>query len=598
MRTRIVAGVTPAVLLATLGTCLAQQDVIRPREARPAQPAERQPGMQQPGEMRAQARQGQQHFFVQGKNIAGAKVVNKQQEDIGKLDDLLVDARSGYAVYAILSHGGFLGIGDKLIAVPWRALEVLPDSNGDATIVLDATKQTLEQAPNFDKDQWPLIGERGWMARTHDFFKTEPSTRAGATGGWGRDSAINRVWDQGRDQTIRGQITRVDHRSPGRGISEATVIVVKADDGKEHQVTLGPDWFIQGQHAPLRENQAVTIEARELRLGNDTLIVAREVSMPDGARLVLRDRTGAPIWDTSAPDDAAPPAGGVRTAATGDRYIRGSELKGKNIQGAGDEKLADLKELAIDPGTGKVAFVVLSAGGLAGMGGRDVVVPWEACTFIKDGEKIALRADEATLRSAPELGEGGFAMVNQPEFRQKVLAFYSTPQGRMFASPEPRQRQPVMHEGDGEGWVTGSEYNKHFKGESVTLTGTVQESAVAAPMPGMSDGIRVTIDSPEGPRIVHIGPSWFVSRQGLRFHKGDQVTIKGARANIGGEDVILAQQVTTADGTVRLRDEQGRPNWDALHREMNRDGREMEKDLEKDLTNKDPAKDPGRGGGR
>ena len=55
------------------------------------------------------------------KTVIGSKVVNAQNEDLGKIEDLVVDAGAGRIAYAVLSFGGFLGMGDKYFAIPWNA---------------------------------------------------------------------------------------------------------------------------------------------------------------------------------------------------------------------------------------------------------------------------------------------------------------------------------------------------------------------------------------------------------------------------------------------------------------------------------------------
>ena len=54
------------------------------------------------------------------KSIIGSNVVNQQNEDLGKIEDLVIDTSAGRIAYAVLSFGGFLGLGDKYFAIPWE----------------------------------------------------------------------------------------------------------------------------------------------------------------------------------------------------------------------------------------------------------------------------------------------------------------------------------------------------------------------------------------------------------------------------------------------------------------------------------------------
>src|SRR5579863_6271619 len=81
--------------------------------------------------------------------LAGDRVRNSAGEDLGKVDEIMIDVPSGKVAYAVLSFGGFLGIGNKLFALPWAALTLDED---EKCFILNVDKQKLEQAPGFDKD--------------------------------------------------------------------------------------------------------------------------------------------------------------------------------------------------------------------------------------------------------------------------------------------------------------------------------------------------------------------------------------------------------------------------------------------------------------
>jgi len=81
-------------------------------------------------------------------DLIGADVTGADDERVGTIDDLIVDAESGRIEAAVLSVGGLLGIGDKLVAVPLSELEIGPER--DFRIAL--TREALEQAPEFDPD--------------------------------------------------------------------------------------------------------------------------------------------------------------------------------------------------------------------------------------------------------------------------------------------------------------------------------------------------------------------------------------------------------------------------------------------------------------
>jgi|GEM_PF-845630 len=99
--------------------------------------------------------------------IIGTTVSNPQGEKLGKIDDVLIDP-NGAVKYAILSHGGLLGIGDKLIPIPWRALKLDKEKG---TLVVNADKAALEKAPSFDPKEWPKVIEPESLKKIDLYYK-------------------------------------------------------------------------------------------------------------------------------------------------------------------------------------------------------------------------------------------------------------------------------------------------------------------------------------------------------------------------------------------------------------------------------------------
>ncbi len=87
--------------------------------------------------------------------LHGNDVVNRRGESLGDIKEIMLDMHSGQVAYGVLSFGGFMGMGEKLFAVPWAALKLDPVRK---CFVLDVEKDRLAQATGFDKDHWPDIG--------------------------------------------------------------------------------------------------------------------------------------------------------------------------------------------------------------------------------------------------------------------------------------------------------------------------------------------------------------------------------------------------------------------------------------------------------
>ena len=88
--------------------------------------------------------------IVPAKTVLGSTVVNANYEDLGKIEDLVLDAGAGRIAYAVLSFGGFLGLGDKYFAIPWNSFQF---HVAEKRIVLNVDKKLLEEAPGFDQER-------------------------------------------------------------------------------------------------------------------------------------------------------------------------------------------------------------------------------------------------------------------------------------------------------------------------------------------------------------------------------------------------------------------------------------------------------------
>jgi sporulation protein YlmC with PRC-barrel domain len=108
---------------------------------------------------------------VDAASLEGDEVVNANGDNLGRIEAIMLDVTSGRVAYAVLSFGGFLGMGSKLFAIPWSALTL--DAR-QKRFVLDASRERLESAPGFDKDHWPSMADRAWATDVHDYYDATP----------------------------------------------------------------------------------------------------------------------------------------------------------------------------------------------------------------------------------------------------------------------------------------------------------------------------------------------------------------------------------------------------------------------------------------
>lgn len=85
-------------------------------------------------------------------SIIGDKVENEADEDLGTIDNLMINVDTGAIEYAVVEFGAFLGIGGKLFAIPFHELKLKPSEH---TFVINRSKAYLKKSPGFDKAHWP-----------------------------------------------------------------------------------------------------------------------------------------------------------------------------------------------------------------------------------------------------------------------------------------------------------------------------------------------------------------------------------------------------------------------------------------------------------
>lgn len=124
------------------------------------------------------SRRGPGPEIMGAETLIGNAVYNQDDENLGDIKEIMLDMRSGNVGYAVLSFGGFLGVGEKLFAVPWNALKLDTEHK---RFVLNVPKDRLKDAPGFDKGHWPDMADPSWVKGIHSYYGTSPSAAAPRT---------------------------------------------------------------------------------------------------------------------------------------------------------------------------------------------------------------------------------------------------------------------------------------------------------------------------------------------------------------------------------------------------------------------------------
>jgi len=243
-------------------------------------------------------------------NIIGSKVINLDGENIGTINNLVVDIDTGEIVYAVLEFDGFMGFHDKLFAVPWQSLTAVP---AEGTFILDQSRAKLAKAPGFDKNNWPDIGDRSWRAGIYAFYprhapyhwvpaappvsgKQEeqygyrggyPNNKGGIYPGfWG--DPYGGMFNPKTMETVSGEILKIEYH-------QEMTLMVYTDAKKPVLVALGPTGYFVSQVRTLQPGDKITVTGSKVIVDDTPYLIATQIR-EGNEELHVRDKNGHPIW--------------------------------------------------------------------------------------------------------------------------------------------------------------------------------------------------------------------------------------------------------------------------------------------------------------
>lgn len=398
-------------------------------------------------------------------NLIGAKVLNTKGENLGTVYDIVLTPDRKFVSYAALAHGGMLGMGTKYFAIPWSALQY---SAANHSLLLDASKQDLDNAQGFDKNNWP----------------DQPDTR------WSRQAGVSGYVPPGEQPTT----------APAEGVQAGAAVGTEQKTETSSTQTKTNTWFM-----------------------------------------------GCPTFGTTSMSEID--------------SRRVSKIIGLDVRNNSNEELGKLNNLVIDSNRGVVAYGIVSYGGIVGMGGSYVAVPWSAVT-VQPSERVArINTTKANLDAV------AFTSDHYPDLASRTYAhdisehFNAQPYYETYGFVGGAAAGADMYGA----WRANSDYSRKFNPANVTTTsGTIESVSTFMPARGSAAGILLRVRTSEGRLLtVHAGPKFWAEQQNISFSNGDQVSVTGSAASINGRTVIVASEITKGDQTLKLRDSQGAPVWES-----------------------------------
>jgi sporulation protein YlmC with PRC-barrel domain len=211
--------------------------------------------------------------LVSTETLLGSTLRLVQGEALGAIKQLLVEPRTGQVQYAVVAMGGFLGVGERTIIVPWHAMELTRDGRA---LVLQVAPREL---PHTSVD----AGASGASSQ--------------GSGAGNMEMPYERLYDPAKEQTIHGQVISTETGPPIHGMTSGIQMLVRTDGDQTARVHMGPQWYLERQEVAMPANTEVQVTGAVAEIDGQTMLLAREVQF-NGHTLRLRDTQGIPMWSS------------------------------------------------------------------------------------------------------------------------------------------------------------------------------------------------------------------------------------------------------------------------------------------------------------
>jgi sporulation protein YlmC with PRC-barrel domain len=111
---------------------------------------------------------------LRASEMIGLTVKNSANKDLGTVNDIVLDTGEGHIRYIAVSYGGWLGLGDKLFAVPYKSFQWKQDDSRENYLLLNLSEQQLKAAPGFDQNNWPdFANDAQWQQKIDTYYRVE-----------------------------------------------------------------------------------------------------------------------------------------------------------------------------------------------------------------------------------------------------------------------------------------------------------------------------------------------------------------------------------------------------------------------------------------
>ncbi len=283
------------------------------RSPQPDMSRQQQYGRQQTGQQQTRQQQltREQFSFRRATELIGMDVQGSDQQNLGEIEDIVIDLREGRPVYSFVSYGGTLGVGQRMAVVPWQSLDIQPD---EEIALLDADAQAL-QAVSFREGSPPDLTRMANAQRVHTQFNEQPYWETYGYEGNGlrrqprQQSQQDRMQPgaqrgqqfdtQAQQRTYRGEILSVGTARSEQESDKSLRLRVRTDQGQTFVVHAGSREDARQQGICLYPGDQIQFQGSMATIGGHNVIKASQLKIQDKT-LNLRDQQSNTQWDTQS----------------------------------------------------------------------------------------------------------------------------------------------------------------------------------------------------------------------------------------------------------------------------------------------------------
>lgn len=484
--------------------------------------------------------------FASLDEVTDADLVTTGDEEVGEVEDLLIDRGTGQAVLAVLEVGGFLGFGEEEVALAMDQLAW----NSDGEAVTDLTEEAVESLLAFDFDD--DLGDEVWEEQIRLFFDQNVEAIRDVWAG-DEDPVADRITDQAVVK-IAGEVVDVEREGSIAGMGGQTVVTLRSG-GELVRVLAGPYWNLMSGGGAPSVGDTVTVTGYELTVANRAYLAGKEFWTED-AHLILRDADGNAEWAL----DAVPTRSGGGAVPAG-AFILADEIEGMDVYTDWGE-IGEVEDAVVELTSGYVLFLIVDIddAGIELERDDERLVPFTAVSGFREG-RVFLDASRTALRASLSVDDLD-RLRDVDVFRDAFGAFdVRPPMLGMSGSSADVDRNARRF------WDIGGVVAQQLGSpglESKVIRGEVRGVMTNARPAQSVATLAVKIRTEDGLRTVHLGPSRHFRAENAFPEEGDRLVIDAAKIRTGVmEEAWVARRFRDRDtgDEVVLWNADGSPAW-------------------------------------